>query len=370
MPKILMLGPQPPPFGGVVSVMKEITSSSLAVTYDFDVFPTSGGDQSVGRSQLWFFGARVRRFARFFRKVALGGYCLVHLHTSAKLRGTLVYILLTRAAGVKVILQIHHSHWNHILERGSPLSKVIVRSCVNLLSEILVMNTSWFSSLADLGVRTRVTLVKNFLGRQHPIEPEKIQSAREETGLTERNFVVITVGAVVKEKGVYDTLDAVPAVVKEDDDIRFLFVGGGVNTRDESDFKSEIKKRGLNKWVLATGETDRERVSAFLALSDLFLLPSHAESMPVSILEAMRSGLALVTTPVGSVPNMIEHGKTGLLVPVGSPASIAEAVSYLRSHTAERDYLAAAAKKAFEEQFLSESALTELESIYAAHCGR
>jgi len=301
-------------------------------------------------------------------KVVRGRYCLIHLHTSARLRGTLLYILLARAAGAKVILQIHHSHWDHVLVRGSRLSKLIVRECVSLLSEILVMNSSWLASFAELGVRTQVTLVKNFLATQCPVEPMKIRSAREQLGLTDENFVVIIVAAVMKEKGVYDTLETVPSLVEVDDDVRFLFVGGGVRPGDETSFRSEIQKRGLSKWVLATGETDRDHVSAFLALSHLFLLPSHAESMPISILEAMRSGLAIVATPVGSVPEMIVPGKTGLLVPVRSPASIADAILHFRSHPDERARLAAGAKKAFELQFSSASALNELGSIYSRHC--
>lgn len=370
MPGILMLGPQPPPFGGVVSVMNEITRSSLASTYDFEVFPTSGGNQTFKRGVFWDSAARVRKFARFFRKVVRGRYCLIHLHTSAKLRGTLLYILLSRIAGAKVILQIHHSHWNHVLVRGSWSSKLIVRKCIGLLSEILVMNSSWLTSFAELGVRTRVTLVKNFLGAHNPVEPMKIRSAREELGLTDKNFVVITVAAVVKEKGVYDILDAVPSLAEIDGDIRFLFVGGGVKPEDEPSFRNEIQKRGLAQWVLATGETDRDHVNAFLALSDVFLLPSHAESMPVSILEAMRSGPAIVATPVGSVPEMIEDGKSGLLIPVRSPASIAEAIRHLKSDPAERERLAAGAQKAFERRFSSESALNELGSIYSAYCSR
>lgn len=370
MPKILMLGPKPPPFGGVVSVMYEITRSSLAGRYDFEIFATSGGDQATGQSAVTAFTARMRKFARFFLRVAKGGYCLVHVHTSARLRGTMLYVLLARAAGTKVILQIHHSHWNHVLVQGSWLTKLIVRAFLSLLSRILVMNESWLPSFADLKIRTDVTLVRNFLGAYHPPDTRAIESSREELGFTKDNFVVITVGALAKEKGAYDTLDAVPSIVGLDDDIRFLFVGGGLKPGDELHFKTDVQDKGLSKWVRVTGETNRDRVSVLLALADLFLLPSHAESMPISILEAMRSGLAIVATPVGSVPKMLDDGHTGLLVPVRAPAAIAKAVLHLRSDTKERERLGGSAQRTFEEQYLSTSALNELESIYAEFCGR
>lgn len=368
-PKILMLGPKPPPYGGVVSVMNEIMCSSLADSFEFEVFPTSGRDVRHKGNALQVALARIKKFAGYFRKVASGDYCFAHIHTSATLRGTVIYILLTRIAGVQAVLQIHHGNWDHVIVRGSRVSKFILREVVNLVSRILVMNASWLASLSNLGVRTPVTLVENFVGDDKPAEEAAIERARAELGLTERNFVITTVGAVVEAKGAYDTLDAAPTLVKADDNIRFLFVGGGLKDGDETRFRNEIEKRELSKWALATGEIDRENVYAYLGLTDLFLLPSHAESMPVSILEAMRSGLAIVTTPVGSIPTMITHDRNGLLISPSSPEAIAEAVLRLKSDKRERMEMAACARAAFDERYVSGSSIKRLREIYERHCG-
>ena len=362
--KILMLGPEPPPFGGVVSVMNEIMGSPLADRYEFEIFPTSGGSQPSDEGFTATYARKFRRFARFFLKVARGKYALIHLHTSQRLRGTMLYVLLARLAGTRVIVQIHHSHWNHVLVHGSRFTKLIVRMCLTCTSKILVMNESWLAAFADLGIRTNVTLVRNFLSPHSRPGAEEIRKACDELGLAQRNFVVLTVAAVAREKGAYDTLDAVPSLVKSDDTIRFLFVGGGLRPGDESRFRDAIVEKGLDKWVLVTGEVSRDRVPVFLALADLFLLPSHAESMPISVLEAMRDGLAIIATRVGSIPKMVQDGTSGLFIPVGSPEDIAQAVLRLRQEEAERLRLGAAGRHDFEEKFQASSALKELESIY------
>jgi glycosyltransferase involved in cell wall biosynthesis len=368
MHKILILGPQPPPLGGVVSVINEITQSRLSSQFKFEVFPTSGGGQPRHCKVFTSIFSRIRKFSRFFFKVATGRYCLIHLHTSARLRGTMLYIFLARVAGTKIILQIHHGNWDHILLRGSRYTKLLISLCLNSLSRILVMNDTWLKDFANLGIRTDIRLVKNFLAPYNPPSAIQIENIGSGLGLNNQSFVVLTVGAITREKGVYDILDAIPSIVGDHDNIRFVFVGGGLEPGDKKRFESEVRERGLSKLVFVMGEVTREDVSAFLSLADVFLLPSHTEAMPISILEAMRSGLAIIATPVGSIPKMIVHGSTGLIVPVGSPTHISQAVLKLKSETNERIRLGESAKQTFDQHFQSDSALGDLELIYQELC--
>jgi glycosyltransferase involved in cell wall biosynthesis len=71
---------------------------------------------------------------------------------------------------------------------------------------------------------------------------------------------------------------------------------------------------------------ERERL---LAESDVFVLPSHAEGVPMSLLEAMAAGLPCITTPVGGIPDVFTHGAEGLLVSPGNPAQLATAMTQL-----------------------------------------
>jgi len=101
-----------------------------------------------------------------------------------------------------------------------------------------------------------------------------------------------------------------------------------------------------------------------LAMSEVFLLPSYSEGMPVAIIEAMRSKTAIISTRVGAIPDMIENGVSGLLIKPGSPEEIAEAVMLLKKDEHLRMRLAAGARQAFDNNFEVSKAIGELAEVY------
>ncbi|HPP51365.1 MAG TPA: glycosyltransferase, partial [Thermoguttaceae bacterium] len=86
---------------------------------------------------------------------------------------------------------------------------------------------------------------------------------------------------------------------------------------------------GLADRVIFTG--NRPDVPEVLSLLDVFVLSSHMEANPISILEAMAAGKPVVATQVGSIPENVQEGQTGFLVPPGDAASMAERVLWLLS---------------------------------------
>ena len=88
-------------------------------------------------------------------------------------------------------------------------------------------------------------------------------------------------------------------------------------------------RAGVADAVVFSGRVDNERMAALYLSADLMLNPSLADNMPISILEALASGVPVVTTNVGGVPYLVEHEKTALLVPPKNPEAMAEAVLLL-----------------------------------------
>lgn len=78
-----------------------------------------------------------------------------------------------------------------------------------------------------------------------------------------------------------------------------------------------------------------QRVKCF-ENADIFVLPTYAEAMPISVIEAMAAGLAVITTPVGGIPELVSDGEDGLLVPPGDVSALAEKIAMLASDTEAR----------------------------------
>lgn len=109
---------------------------------------------------------------------------------------------------------------------------------------------------------------------------------------------------------------------------------------------------------------DRDDVPSLLASSDLFVLATNFEMLPISILEAMRAGLPVVASDVGGIGELVTHGETGLLVPPGSVSALKEALSSLTDDFDFRALLGRAARDRFCEKFLFTRQVERTRALY------
>jgi len=360
-----MVGPVPPPYGGIASVLDDIIHSDLSTEYRFDLFERgavfpAGAVGPVGRTVF-----RVTRFARFFRTVLGGDYSFVHFHSAdSAFIGTAVFVLLTRCAGGKILLHMHGTDWDIFYQKQPWLRKFVTRTGLRLANRMVVLYRLWQENIGRLLPHADVHVLRNRIHEIGTPNEIDVQQLRGSLGLSDPNFVVLMVGSVGSRKGCFEILKAVSEIVREDDSIRFLLVGGEEYPGEMGQLLDIIQAQGLGQWVRLTGEVEREQIPLFFALADVFLLPSFIEGMPISILEAMRSSLPVIATPVAGIPEVVEDGVTGLLVNPGSPPEIAEAVLRLRRDEPFRRSCGTAGRAAFEANFEFAKGVEELRTLY------
>jgi len=121
--------------------------------------------------------------------------------------------------------------------------------------------------------------------------------------------------------------------------------------------------------VDVVGEVPRERMPDEYRRADLFALPTLSDNTPVTLMEAMASGLPSVASAVGGIPELLEAGVSGRLVPPGDVAALAAAMEGLLADRQERRRLGSAARQAAETRFGAERMVSRLEEIYGAAVG-
>lgn len=125
---------------------------------------------------------------------------------------------------------------------------------------------------------------------------------------------------------IYDNATALRAfsiVIKKLPTSRLTITGSGTELQTLENLVSEL---GLQDSVIFTGRVNNNEMAELYQNSDVMVNPSLVDNMPISVLEALASGVPVVSTNVGGVPYMVEHGKTALLVPVQDPSAMAEAI--------------------------------------------
>lgn len=166
------------------------------------------------------------------------------------------------------------------------------------------------------------------------------KSVRAEFGIGPPEKLVGTVGELVDAKGQTFLVEAVPLVLEKIPTAKFMIVGGG---KLESELRSQALRLGFAEFFVFAGF--RNDVGNCLDALDLFVLPSIMEGLNNSIIEAMMMEKPVVATSVGGIPEIVKHGETGLLVPPGDPASLAEAIVELLDNSEKAKALAAAGRE-------------------------
>lgn len=158
--------------------------------------------------------------------------------------------------------------------------------------------------------------------------------------------VITTVAVLRAPKGIDDMLDALGPLRQKFPGIIYLIAGDGPH---RPILEQRVADLGLEDAVRFAGH--RDDVPAVLAATDVFALPSHTEALPTVVIEAMASGVPVVATEVGGVPEMIDPGVTGILVPPGAPSRLADAVGRLLAAPRQAEAMGIAARRVALDRF-------------------
>lgn len=186
-------------------------------------------------------------------------------------------------------------------------------------------------------------------------------SVRAHHGLDGRTFLVGTVANLFPRKGYEHLIRALHLVRQELAGLGCLIVGEG-DAAYRAQLEALAHSLGLADRVVFAGF--QPDVYPYLAAMDLFVLPSVMEGFGIALLEAMAMGLPVVATKVGGVPEVVEEGVTGLLVPPAVPASLARAILTLAETPALRRTLGEAGAKRVRERFHVVKMARQIEAIY------
>jgi glycosyltransferase involved in cell wall biosynthesis len=180
-------------------------------------------------------------------------------------------------------------------------------------------------------------------------------------GLDPEGFVLLVPSRFVPEKGHRYLLEALTILERRGLRPQALLLGDGPV---EAVVRSDVERRGLADRVRLAPSVDHAELLRLVAAADVFVSASTFEGLPLSMAEAMALGRPIVATRVGGVPDLVADGVTGLLVPPGDPAALADALSRLMGDAGLRDAMGREGRNAVEGRYRGEVVGAELTAYY------
>lgn len=313
--RVLMVGPSLDSQGGISSferISLEALSDSRSVEVDFhpSVWPGS-------KIKKLFYG--IRSLVLYWNR--LSDYDVVHINFASGVSSyrKRIYLSLAKVQSKKVVVHSHGSALECRLKDRDESAISEMRSVTDGSDLVIVLSEEWKNILISIGIPPyKVKVLNNAVH-----VPESV--GRRRTRRLNSQFDILYLGRIDSEKGVDDLVEAIARVSESEPDIHIrLIVAGSGSTEVTRSIAEMIDVRGIDAKLC--GWVDGEEKAELLECSDLFVLPSHREVLPIALLEAMGAGLPCVATNVGAISTVIDNGKNGLIVESGSPRELANAI--------------------------------------------
>jgi glycosyltransferase involved in cell wall biosynthesis len=173
---------------------------------------------------------------------------------------------------------------------------------------------------------------------------------------------VLFAGYLTRRKGVGDLLQASASLRARGVDHELVLAGGNAPDDDPEMMRTLAERTGAGIRML--GPQPFEAMPDLYRGADVYCLPSWWEAMPISVLEAMASGLPVVATRVGDIPAIVEDGVSGRLVPPRDPAALSAALEEILGDPARRQAMGAAARARVVERYAATSMTAAISDLY------
>jgi glycosyltransferase involved in cell wall biosynthesis len=299
------------------------------------------------------------RLSRLVRLLRAAKIDVLHLHLIGYTGGRWAVLAGKLAAVPALICTVH-------LAPSRPESRRVQleRRIINLLVDRFIAVSRFTQQLQvrHLHQSARKTVVipnAVELKRYRDLPAESRDAVRRKQGIPSDAAVIGCVARLSEGKGLNYLVDAMPDIVERVPHAHALLVGDGPL---RADLERHATERGVRDRVHFAGY--HQDIPAWLAAMDVFVLPSLSEALPLSILEAMAAGLPVVATAVGGIPEVVEDGVNGRLIPVKDARALATAVVDVLSNPALAEQLGLAGRT--RAKLYSDTVLMErLLALYA-----
>jgi glycosyltransferase involved in cell wall biosynthesis len=359
-PVVLVTGPHRAAVSGVSTHVNQLMGSRLAEDFELVHFQVGSEGREEGRLRRWLrlvSSPLALLAAIVFREVAV-----VHLNTSLNVRAfwrDLAYLLVAKALRARVLWQVHGGALPEDFFKGR-MGRAFLRRVLQLPDQVVVLARIELEAYDRFVPGQRVALVPNGI--------ECRPFVRVPTVCSRSDFPLrlVYIGRIEREKGLYETLQAIHLARELGVDVRIIIAGQGSET---AALVRQATALGISQRVHFIAPVFGDAKVRLLGTADVALLPSYAEGLPYALLEAMAAGVPVIATAVGAIPDVVTEGIHGHLVQARSARAIAAAIMSINRDRERLAWMSRACRRRILAAYSVERVAADLALIYRELAG-
>jgi len=330
---VLQVGPAPPQLGGMETFIGDLYHSHLSEVYDLTLLNIgkpclkksgaynikTGYAGSFLRNPFISISSYFSSF-RFFLK-----YCIllisqpihiIHIHTASytSFWEKCAYILVGKVFFKQVVLHIHGAMFSAFFDNAFLVTRRMIRRFLRMCDAVIVLSETWKKYFDKICYPQHVHIVENGINLE-PFTTLEIERTESPS--------VLYMHEVSKRKGIFDLLQVIQQLNVEGFAFHFDIVGAGKLDQ----VREKIKNMEIARNITIHGPKYGAEKFDFFRKNWILILPSYAEGLPISIIEAFAAGMPVVSTRVGGIPDLVHEEENGFL---SAPGRIHEIVNNLK----------------------------------------
>lgn len=344
--KILTVGPDYRNHRGGVGAVIDVYSKYFEV---FNFIPSHKNGPAVYKSFVFMLSLIRLTFALLSdRKIKI-----IHIHGASYgsfYRKYIIFIIGRYIFRKKIIYHIHGGGFKKFNESRNRLSKLLIKNLLASADIVICLSQSWMEYFRQNFNFKKLVILPNI------IDFPKIKSDPSPHAV----MTLLFLGLICREKGIFDVVEVIAKNKGQFRTRMKLFIGGNGEVRQLTEL---IGRHQIEDMVEFLGWISDDRKVNVLNNSDVYILPSYDEGLPVSILESMSYGKAIIATKVGGIPEIVKNNMNGLLIEPGNQEQLTEAIDvFLKNPELMEKYGSSSIRMV--QKYLPDSVLNELSEIY------
>jgi len=328
---ITVVGPPTSAVGGIATVIGQMNDLDISRQYRIQHFETTHRDgpteSLVARSRR-----HLRRLFDLRRVLRSSQSPITHIHTCSGFSffRSVLDMLIAQFAGSHAVLHIHGAAFNEFFANLGFLGRRFVRWSLARADAVIALSCAWQESIARMSPHAKIHVIENAV--EMPAEHHAVHHLGP--------CRLLLLARMDHWKGIDDLLYACERLHNEKVKFELTLAGPEGSAGNAQTLNQKIVAAGLDGVVRYAGEVRGKHKTELLEWADVYVVASHHEGLPISLLEALAYKLAVVATAVGAIPEIITDRRQGLLVPPHSPDTLAVALREVINQPERREFLA------------------------------